>query len=231
MGFQTDLEQEYIKFCDLKNSSLLTKKLDLSNVSWFYPTLLLPIGIYLNDNPTIDLIPPKDPLISTYFDIMLSGSVKNGKTYIPLIKIPKEHNSRTKIYDALISDQKGKFGGKNAFAFIIEELVNNIYDHSEFSTAFMMAQIYEKSEFTEISIIDNGISIPGSFKKKGYNFTDVRALKEALTGKSTKSDDEKGYGLRRCVKIFWERLNGQCLIISRNAAMTTDTDGYNFFKN
>jgi hypothetical protein len=82
-----------------------------------------------------------------------------------------------------------------------------------------MAQRYKQLKFTEVGIIDNGISIPGSYENKGLKFSDIEALKEAVQeGLSTKSD-ERGYGLRTSLKILTQGLEADCFIVSRGAGL------------
>ena len=64
MGFnESDLVREYLKFCELRNDALHTKKMDLSNIDWFYPTNLLPLCIFIKTNRDISAIPPYPPLM------------------------------------------------------------------------------------------------------------------------------------------------------------------------
>lgn len=226
MSIHSDLENEYKKYYESIKKSREGDFIDLSSVNWFYPTFLLPLGIFMNQNPKTQYNHPNDPDIAKYFDIMLNESNTENfgtKNYIPLIKLPQDKEMRDEILH-LFLEQKTQVGGKDAFFYIISELSDNIFQHSDFSTAFIMAQQYPKKEFTEIAIIDNGISIPGSYEKKKYNFTDVQALEEAMKGLSTKNTVERGYGLRTTIKLLREGLNAECLIISRNAKLTYNTN-------
>ena len=64
------LANDYIEFTQLRSKALATGKLDLSAIKWFYPTLLLPLGIFLKQNEGVALIPPADKRVSNYFDII-----------------------------------------------------------------------------------------------------------------------------------------------------------------
>ena len=125
------------------------------------------------------------------------------------------------MLETFMSKENAYGGGLNAFSYFIGELIDNIYEHSKFSTAYIMAQKYKKLKFIEICIIDNGISIPGSYEDKNLKLTDVKALEEALKGLSTKSD-ERGYGLRTSLRLLTEGLSANCLIISRGAGLIKD---------
>ncbi|MHC1591073.1 MAG: hypothetical protein ACXQS8_03235, partial [Candidatus Helarchaeales archaeon] len=84
-------------------------------------------------------------------------------------------------------------------------------------------------KFTEICIIDNGISISGSYINRGYDFSDIDALKRAvLEGLSTKSA-ERGYGLRTTLNLLTKGLEASCLIISGRACLIADKNNKQFY--
>ncbi|NOQ55959.1 MAG: ATP-binding protein, partial [Nanohaloarchaea archaeon] len=93
------------------------------------------------------------------------------------------------------------------------ELVDNIYQHSDFKNALVMAQRYENKKFTEICFFDDGITIKGSFLKNGIKFNDTEAIIQALKGVSSKNK-ERGYGLSSNLNLFINGLGGEVLIIS-----------------
>lgn len=68
--------------------------------------------------------------------------------------------------------------------------------------------------------MDNGISIPGSFKEFGYNFkNDCEAIINAVNGLSTKNNNdfiERGTGLNNTVNIVTNGAKGAVLIVSGN---------------
>src|SRR3972149_10057006 len=72
----------------------------------------------------------------------------------------------------------------------------------------------------DISIVDNGISIPQSFQNAGYRFEDWEAIYNAAMGISTKKDQQgRGWGLKNSLKLLTDGLTGECLIVSRNGAL------------
>ncbi|HUY01278.1 MAG TPA: hypothetical protein VMV49_17085 [Candidatus Deferrimicrobium sp.] len=228
--YESDLGKEYLKYCQLKKITLNTSILNLSDIKWFFPTCLLPLGIFIKEHQEISVIPPKVPEISNYLELIIKNTLHHAKkSYIPIIEIPPNAKLREKILEPFMSNQKAHVGGQNAFAYFIGELIDNIYEHSNFSTAYIMAQKYQKMNFTEIGIIDNGISIPGSYENKGFKFTDINALEEALKGLSTKSD-ERGYGLRTSLRLLTEGLEANCLIVSRGAGLIKDKNETIFYE-
>ena len=229
---KNELEKEYLKYCKLKKIALNTSELDLSNIDWFYPTSILPLGIFIKENPNLSIIPPIDYSVSNYFNLIIKGRWEGSKkSYIPIVEIPTEEHQREKLLEPLFTNQKKYTGGLNACSYFIGELVDNIYQHSQFSTSYIMAQKYEKKKYTEIGIIDNGISIPGSFEKAGFRMNDLDVLKNViLKGLTTKDDIERGYGLRSSLKLLTHGLNGSCLIISRESGLTADKQKNIFYK-
>lgn len=213
------LGKEYLKYCDLRNFALTTKTLDLSNISRIFPPFFLPLGIFIKEHDEINVTPPKDIDVLKYFKIMMKDKIDSiKKNYLPIVELVPNRTLIEKKLDAFVTYQKIHKRSQNGFFYFIGELLDNIYEHSNFSTAYIMAQKYKNGSFTEIGIIDNGISIPGSYENKGFNFNDIEALQQALKGLSTK-DNERGYGLRTSLDILINGFEAECLIISRGAGL------------
>lgn len=214
------LANDYIEFTQLRSKALATRKLDLSAIKWFYPTLLLLLGVFIKQNKGITLIPPEDKRVSNYFDIITRNNNTGKKgSYLPIIAVPKTGSGSEAELERLNS-YASDCGGTTALQYFIGELVDNIYQHSQFSTAYITAQKYPKLGFLEFCIVDNGISIPQSYEDNGILIeSDKVALDYALKGISTKKDKERGCGLRTSIKLLTSGMNGTCLIISRRAVL------------
>lgn len=219
---ESDLGREYLKFCQLRNNALHTKKMDLSKIDWFYPTKLLPLSIFIKTNRDISVIPPTASGALSYYKIITTDTrhVSSRISYHPIAEIPPDEHQRERMLEPLYAFESDYIGGRNAFTYLIGELVDNVYQHSSFSTAYIMAQKYPTKRFIDISIIDNGISIPGAFKEAGFEFDDPIALSEAINGLSTKHDNERGFGLISSINILTKGLKGECLIVSRKGGFT-----------
>jgi hypothetical protein len=217
------LFDDYLRFSQLRSDAFVTKKLDLSMVGWFYPTLLLPLGIFKIQNQDIEVILPRDPNVSNYFNIITESSETIGnKSYIPIIKISKD---KSETYEMLkkLNIYGIDCGGLNPLKYFTNELVDNIYQHSKFSTAYIMAQKYQN--FLEFCIIDNGISIPQSYENIGLSMeNDKAALDRALEGLSAKEGDGRGHGLRSSIRLLTEGMNGACLIVSRKGGLRVNRE-------
>lgn len=110
-------------------------------------------------------------------------------------------------------------GGENAFSYLIGELVDNIYEHSEFNRAWVAAQAYFNVGHRDICFFDNGITMSGCFKKHDIKCDGGHdAIKQAINGTSKKSK-ERGYGLSSNMNMVTKGMNGQILIISGDGGM------------
>ena len=225
-----ELATDYFKFTQLRSEAIAARTLDLSTINWFFPTLLLPLGVFIKQNKGIALIPPGDKKVSNYFNIITRNKTPGkGWSYLPIIEIPKTGSGAE--LDRLNS-YASDCGGTTALQYFIGELVDNIYQHSRFSTAYITAQKYQKLGFVEFCIVDNGISIPQSYEDNEIEIeSDKVALDYALKGISTKKDKERGCGLRTSIKLLTQGMNGTCLIVSRRAGLGANnlegTDTFN----
>ena len=109
---------------------------------------------------------------------------------------------------------------------LIGELVDNVQEHSEFSKAYVEGQIYKKKGFTELCILDNGKSIPGSFREHNKSFkNDSDAIIQAISGVTTKMEDERGTGLGFVSNLITNGLCGEAFISSGEGFVYLGKDG------
>ena len=220
-----EMVNNYLLYCNYKNNSRQTNVLDLRWLDWLYPTTLLPLGVFTKKHSgAIEYRPPLNQNVANYMAVM-TGSLKiedfEDKSYVPFVFLPQQKEQSEKILELIykLHRQGKEYGGENAFKYLVGELVNNIYEHSEFTTALVMAQRYKTKKFVEICFFDDGITIPGSFQKKGMGFKeDSEAIMKAINGLSTKGP-ERGYGLSTNFKIFTVGLAGEILLASGGGAV------------
>ncbi len=219
------LYDDYKIFCNYRRS---VKKniIDLSDATFFRPTTLLPLCAYATSNKT-HLVPPSDNSVREYFNIIMGGQSEkdySSSTYLPFIHFTPYFDGINRVLDNLYKIQNiNDFGGENAFKYLVGEIVDNIYEHSEFQHAYVMAQAYKKREFMDVCFVDDGLTINGCFKKNGLlTFNDATAIVAATKGRSTKND-ERGYGLSSTIKIIAEGLNGIILIVSGKGLFCIDS--------
>ncbi|MGC8981857.1 MAG: hypothetical protein ACP5JU_02840 [Minisyncoccia bacterium] len=113
-----------------------------------------------------------------------------------------------------------------AFTFIFGELSDNIKEHAHTNEAYFFYNQIDNEEI--LGVFDAGISIPLRYKEALFDFKEPKeAIKMALEGISTKTKEERGYGLRSIVKIV-KSLNGKVLIISGEAIGFIDENNFVF---
>lgn len=219
-----ELWPEYMEFCRLRKEASVSNLSDLRDIDWIYPTTLLPLGSFLIASRK-EYRAPQDQNVADYISIMLRtepGRADGRRSYVPLVWLPSMSIDGDKVLGSIykLHDHGKLYGGENAFKYLIGELVDNVYQHSGFSNAFVMAQRYDKKGFVEVAIIDDGITIGGSLRKAGFRTEDdveaiARVLKEGI---SAKGADTRGYGLRSNASIFTAGLKGEMLIVSGGGA-------------
>ena len=144
------------------------------------------------------------------------------RTYIPIQALPMSQVEGNAIVDYIsrFHDRGAGYGGENAFKYMIGELTTNIYEHSGFENAFVMAQKYEKKGFMEIAFFDDGLTIPGTLKRAGFTVgEDYAAIMKAMNGLSSKKSVERGYGLYSNARLCTHGLAGRIFIASGNGAL------------
>ncbi|MFO7837741.1 MAG: hypothetical protein R6V83_13945 [Candidatus Thorarchaeota archaeon] len=228
-----NLIDNYKKFCQYRREC--RGRLDLSDESFLFPTTLLPLFDFIKrESPT--LIPPKNENVAKYLTTVTNGSrfelaEQMNKSYLPIVSLPKGKTKTDRILKRLydMHNDGQKCGGENAFKYLVGEIVDNIYEHSEFNNSIVMAQAYESSEFMDVSFFDDGITINGCFSKHGMGRNnDVDAIWDAINGISTKSKD-RGYGLGTVIKIFTQGIEGEIFIISGKGGIDYRKEDLNFY--
>jgi hypothetical protein len=161
---------------------------------------------------------PSDTGARSYFHTIFNTKIdeRRSRSYVPLVQLPSDFKDVDPFLENVYEIQKddfSAFGGEQAFKYVVSELVDNIYEHSKFKNAFVMAQRYPNLGYLELAFLDNGITIQGSYKAYGMRFKPWEAIIEALNGVSTKSK-ERGWGLASSTKLFKDGLGGRILIVS-----------------
>jgi len=119
-----------------------------------------------------------------------------------------------------------KMGSKNtlssALGYSLSEMFDNIWEHAKSEYGWFLAQYYKNKKYVDICIIDNGISIKGSYVKKKNIRSDTSAIKLALKGVSTKKDD-RGMGLHSTRNlIINSSLKGKFILLSGQGGYYAD---------
>lgn len=198
-------------------------KLDFSNISFIFPPLILPLSIYIQQyNLTpVNLKPEVQTYLNTIgFNKNNIKSTSQDKTYLPIIKFSTQNSSLVSEYRALLIkfiDNKSNSVETN-ISYLIGEAIDNIAQHSQSEFGYILAQIYPKSNFIDITIADTGIGIQQSYSNfigKDISFDEtVDLLFEQHY--STKDNYERGTGIRDSKKFIQEGLKGSYALLSGN---------------
>ncbi|GEM_PF-347705 len=219
------LLDSYLQYRAYVGRYKINGKLDLSGIGWAFPSLLLLLRGFIHESRgKVEVILPENKSVRKYVSLMLDESTfeKSGETYCPFVELPRQKVNAERILQKLyaVRGHGDDLGGEAAFKYILGELTDNIYEHSQFTTAFVMAKRYPKLGFAEICFFDNGLTIPGCLEKHEVQFaSDAEAIGKALNGLSTKGK-ERGYGLSTSLSIATKPpLKGDALIISRRGGI------------
>jgi hypothetical protein len=139
-------------------------------------------------------------------------------SYLPFSRLPKSQRDFATLTNAFMARMNSFtiVGGKNTFMSVLGELTDNIYQHSNFTSAFMMCQVYRTKRYVDISFIDDGITIPGNFEANSIAFdSDGQAIDMAVNGTSTKDPVVRGRGLGDSLRIYCEGADAKAMIVSR----------------
>jgi len=152
-----------------------------------------------------------------------------SKTYIPLILFPtskaKEDSSlRENVLSAINSILKKQLNLKGdlleAIYYLIDELTNNISDHSGSSKGILFAQVYPSKNYMDVCIVDYGKGIRNTYLESGKASpeSDEEAIEMAINGKSTKDlPESRGFGISTSRKMLTNGLKGKFFLCSGKA--------------
>lgn len=151
-----------------------------------------------------------------------------------IVKLPqsKEEQQNMEFIDMVLQNINTNFGGEFVLRHIFSELTYNIHEHAVLNhqnkcNAYIATKEYKHK--MDISIIDDGLSIPGRFEVSNVNFQDdCQAIEKAVNNFSTVSDNpfERGNGLWTTIRIVIEGNCGDFLIVSRYGCLDIKSDDY-----
>jgi anti-sigma regulatory factor (Ser/Thr protein kinase) len=215
------LVRNYLKYCSYRRMVDQTGKLDLTNITFFHPTTLLPLFILMQKLDDTSIILPRNPDISNYIEIAKGQQTVQGqKTYVPLTRLTRDPQEKEIVLARILElgkDVEVVAKNPDAFSLIVYELVENIYEHSGFKVAYVLDQKYPRISKLEICFVDDGITIPGSFEKIGLRYEKQehhKAIHDALNGLSSKKEEGRGTGLTNVSRIVKEGFKGEMFLVS-----------------
>jgi hypothetical protein len=229
--------RQYKQYCDFRNGAIDTGVLDLSSCEWLSPTLLLPLAHFSSISPHVVITLPSKSTVANYFQVACTpptAPIHSEQSYVPVVRLPADPAQADKFLAPMYAtNNHGKdMGGQDAFKYFFGELIDNIYQHSECSCAKVMAQRYKRIGTAEMCLYDDGVTIHGSFKKKGLIFdADYMALAEAINGLSSKDAKERGFGISTNYALWTKGAKAEILIVSGDGAVYAHgTSQPNFYK-
>lgn len=152
----------------------------------------------------------------------------HDKTYLPIIHFPtsqlkNESEYRDSILSAVNSILKKQLklpiNVLEAIYYLLDELTQNIVDHSAISFGTVFAQFYNEKKYLDLSICDTGKGLYQSYidNNKHQPTSNEEAINFGVYGKSTKNIPEsRGFGLNTSRNMLTKGLNGNFFMMTGN---------------
>lgn len=217
--------------------------IDDVNIRFVTPLSIVPLAALINQN---HLRYDAERLNTSYLQTIhfpegieeerLSGT----KTYFPIIRLELAGLNRSVIGKklnmlsaAFLNLLKRNIIGDpeflervtvNTFGFLLQELIDNIAEHSGAQNAYIFAQYWKATDSCEVCLLDDGKGLFGSLREAGRDVTDSqdamkKILNEGLSAKDEFGETHRGTGLRNTRAVISSReINGQFLLLSGDAA-------------
>lgn len=213
---EPNLVREYAEYAKIKWAYLTSGKVDMSSASFVYPTTLLPLCSLIADSPDC-YIEPIEEAPRRYISAVLgsSGQILPG---VSLANIPKDISESEGPLQVIVDMGKEMQhrGVQSAFVYIVNEMVDNMYEHSRFKRAMVLGQRYGAKGFMDTLFFDDGMSIPSTLRRKGFSGPSGM-IRSALNGASVKGG--RGHGLRTTSKLITCGLRSSFFIASGEEAV------------
>ncbi|MGC8656268.1 MAG: hypothetical protein ACP5RS_02735 [Thermoplasmata archaeon] len=225
------LVKNYTDYLKLLNSYNKMGELDLSKYDWIpISELLLLRDIIIKAKENKVYVEPKNNDVNGYINyitkerVLEKGKPTNeGQNYLQFTRV-NETNQNT-ISSIIVQNLGNNLTeeSKTGLRYCIDELLDNVIEHSNYKNSYIMMQNYPSKKKLEFAVLDDGISIPGNFRNHKIEFDkDVDSLVMALNGTSTKNEgnNERGYGLRTSFNLLIKGMKGEGVIISGNGVLS-----------
>jgi len=220
------LFDDYLKYERIIKQYDNSKQMDITNEEFIAPTTLIPLIRYLWKN-NIDDIKLNEKTFPYVSKIIHRKPTPTNTPFRVLPKTRKLINGESLSAEISMKINE-EYAGHQTINHIVNELTNNIYDHTPLkenlaSYGYCYAQEYPKWKKVDICVYDDGLSIPGKLQKSNVPFKDdCQAIEKVISGFTTVADRDRGNGLGTCLKMMNDN-NGSALIVSRNGALEIDT--------
>lgn len=207
--------------------------IDLSKVRFAYP-LFLNLLLLLRDAQSKRI---RFENSTTYLDsIHFPNAIKKDnlshyeakKAFLPLIvSMPESEddsvNTITSSVMRLVQQNvELPVQVNNALRYMLQEIIDNVGEHSQASQFYTLVQVYPKKKLIDICIADNGRGLRSSYRKAAINVkSDLAAMQlmaSAISSKDRNKNESRGYGLFTSRKMTVEGLEGEFVLVSGKAA-------------
>jgi hypothetical protein len=194
-----------------------------------FPTTLLPLLVLMDRTGAV--LESSIPSVRGYVAaVSRPDAPPAGATYLVALRRGADLGPGEGVLDRLVdlSGSTRLFSrNRDAYHYLLSELVDNIDQHAGADHAYVMAQYYPIRGEIEASFMDDGVTIPGSLERgigRHYPPEDaVQAIVDALGGLSSRTA-ERGFGLRTSVRLT-NALGGEVLIVSGRGAVVAEPAG------
>lgn len=160
---------------------------------------------------------------------LLENKIANWrKTYLPVISARRNACNQKQTSDAvsaainlLRKNTSIKNNVLHGLQYMLQETVDNFWEHSDAEKLYILCQHYPASGFTDIVVADNGITLAGSYAKAGMSVADdleaIECMASAISSKNRPENESRGYGLSTSRQMSTVGLGGEFLCLSGNA--------------
>lgn len=220
------LFDDYLKYERIIKNYDGSGYMDISKEKFIAPTTLIPLIRYLWKN-NIENVQLNKKTYSYVSKIIHREPTPTNTPYRVLPKTKQLINGKS-LSSEISMKINEEYAGHQTLNFIVNELTNNIYDHTPFeqnytSYGYCYAQEYPTWKKVDICVYDDGLSIPGKLEQNNVRINnDCHAIEKVISGFTTVHDRDRGNGLGNCLKLMNDN-NGSSLIVSRQAALEIDT--------
>ena len=221
--------RSYQLFCDIRSRFRRSGRLEI-DADFVYPTTLLPLAVLISR--TGAELQATNAAVRGYSRWILNADLPpSGGSYVPLVRLPRNPRNCQDILRRLqdLSLTTELFSlNRDAYQYLLSELVDNIYEHAQSHHAYVMAQSYPAKGLIETSFMDDGVTIVTSLADgTGRSYRPEKAYQailDALSGRSAKAGGERGYGLSSSVRLV-NALGGEALVVSGRGAVVSEPGG------
>ena len=222
---------------------------DFAGVTFLHPFFLAPLAIYKNTSgKNIECI-NMSLRIQSYLNSICFNRMQHfgqekrediesvmqkytDKSYLPLCSFAMTDSNKdtfgSMIKSVLMKQANIGQGGSSALSYLISELLDNIYEHSQSPNGYIFSQYLDHEGVIDLCIADTGITVAGSFERaklyqEEIDGNEAEALKLANEGYSTKNlpdAENRGYGISNLKNIY--RWNGTVILMRIPVVLPAD---------